>query len=172
MLSRIGHNKNWGKKLSEEHKNKIREWMFLNSPMRGKHHTKKAREKMSKAEKGRPSSKGMLGKKHPQEWLREKSNSMKGEKNWNWMGGITPINERLRRSLDYKLWRETIFKRDNYTCIWCGQRGGELHADHIKPWALFPELRFAIDNGRTLCKNCHLKTDTYGWSFFRKNKKS
>lgn len=79
---------------------------------------------------------------------------------------ISPINLRIRGSIEYKLWREAVFERDNYTCVWCGARNGlgkhiDLHADHIKPFALFPELRFAIDNGRTLCKDCHAKTDTY-----------
>ena len=86
----------------------------------------------------------------------------KGENNCNWKGGITPINMKIRGSKEYKLWRTAVFERDDYTCIWCGQVGGELNADHIKPFSLFPELRFAIDNGRTLCEPCHRTTDTYG----------
>lgn len=89
------------------------------------------------------------------------SNS-KGEKNWNWKGGVSPINERLRKSKEYKLWRVAVFERDDYTCQECGIKGGELHADHIKPFAFYPQLRFAIDNGRTLCVNCHRQTDTWG----------
>jgi len=84
------------------------------------------------------------------------------EKHWNWNGGVTPINEKIRKSKEYNLWRKAVFERDNWTCIWCGQVGGKLNADHIKPFSLFPELRFAIDNGRTLCISCHRKTDTYG----------
>src|SRR3990167_4958222 len=87
---------------------------------------------------------------------------LKGENNPNWKGGITPINRAIRTSLEYKLWRSAIFERDNYTCQNCNTRGGVLHADHIKPFAIYPEVRFAIDNGRTLCKSCHLQTPTYG----------
>jgi hypothetical protein len=85
-----------------------------------------------------------------------------GEKNPQWKGGITTINEKIRKSKEYRLWRKAVFERDNYACIWCGQKGGELHPDHIKPFSLYPELRFAIDNGRTLCIDCHKKTDTWG----------
>ena len=89
--------------------------------------------------------------------------SRKGEKSINWRGGITERNNIIRTSIEYKLWREAVFKRDKYTCIWGGkEHGSNLHADHIKPFAYFPELRFAIDNGRTLCVSCHKTTETYG----------
>lgn len=84
-----------------------------------------------------------------------------GEKSNFWKGGISSINLRIRGSAEYRIWRTAVFERDNHTCIWCGQRGGRLNADHIKPFAYYPELRFAIDNGRTLCVPCHKTTDTY-----------
>ena len=37
-----------------------------------------------------------------------------------------------------------------------------LQVDHIKPWALYPELRYATNNGKTLCVSCHRNTDTWG----------
>ena len=87
-----------------------------------------------------------------------------GDKNHAWKGGITPINKKIRDSIEYKLWRTAVFKRDNYTCVWCGDNtGGNLNADHIKPFAYYPELRFVIDNGRTLCVKCHKTTYNYLW---------
>ena len=95
---------------------------------------------------------------------------LRGINHHNWKGGISKNNTRrfIMTTLEYKIWRRGVFERDNYACIWCGLRGGRLVADHIKPWALFPELRFALDNGRTLCETCHKKTDTYGAKSIKK----
>ena len=77
--------------------------------------------------------------------------------------GKTPLYKRIRKSKEYIAWREGVFFRDDYQCQLCNKRGGELQADHIKPFALYPELRFAIDNGRALCVDCHKTTDTWGY---------
>lgn len=72
-----------------------------------------------------------------------------------WKGGVTPEHERIRKSKIYKDWRISVFKRDNFKCQNCGYTGNKLEAHHVKPFALYPELRFDIDNGKTLCKECH-----------------
>lgn len=87
-----------------------------------------------------------------------------GEKNPNWNGGITPENHKIRNSLEYKNWRRMVFERDNYTCLNCNIRGGNLNADHIKPFTKYPELRFDLNNGRTLCVPCHKKI---GWNPYK-----
>lgn len=91
----------------------------------------------------------------------KRSIATKGSKAHAWKGGITPINRAIRGSLQYRIWRKEVFTRDKYTCVSCGKIGGDMHADHIKQFAYHPELRFNIDNGRTLCVDCHKKTETY-----------
>lgn len=63
--------------------------------------------------------------------------------------------------IEYKLWREAVFSRDNWTCVHCGDRGVKLNADHIQPWSSHPELRYDVENGRTLCVPCHRATPTF-----------
>lgn len=82
---------------------------------------------------------------------------------------ISTENELVRKSSKYKKWRKSVFERDKYLCvIGLEKHGRRLNADHIKPFAFFPELRFELSNGRTLCVECHRKTDTYGWNIIHK----
>ncbi len=71
-------------------------------------------------------------------------------------------NWHYTKSYDYRLWRKNIFERDDYSCQKCFMSKGQyITAHHIKSWAKYPELRFDIDNGITLCEECHKLTDNY-----------
>jgi len=69
-------------------------------------------------------------------------------------------------SKEYVKWRSDVFQRDNWTCQTCHIRGVYLETHHIKSWAKYPESRFNLGNGVTLCRECHKLTDNY------KNKKN
>ena len=82
-------------------------------------------------------------------------NCNKGEKSVFWKGGITPEMMKIRMSLEYKLWRKSVFERDGFTCQKYGVVGRKLVAHHINNFSDFPELRLAIDNGITLSDKAH-----------------
>lgn len=77
-----------------------------------------------------------------------------------WKGGHT--TDIARFTLGYRLWRRAVYKRDDFTCQECGQRGGRLHAHHLIPQSARPDLRLELSNGQTLCIPCHRKTPTWG----------
>jgi hypothetical protein len=83
------------------------------------------------------------GEKHPF-WIKDRS-KVKRSRFDNSFRGEGPINS----------WRNSVYRRDKFTCQNCNKIGGKLNAHHIKPWAKFPDDRFNISNGVTLCVNCH-----------------
>lgn len=111
------------------------------------------------------STKWLKGRKQPKELVEKRIKRMmevgggyqKGKKHPNWKGGITSERGRIHSSREYKDWRRKVFEHDNHTCQRCNIRGGNLHAHHIKPFSEHPESRFDINNGVTLCKECHKK---------------
>lgn len=82
-----------------------------------------------------------------------------------WNPERTDYRERFTQA--YRDWRVAVLKRDNYTCQTCGVRSAKgarvrFDVDHIKPYATHPHLRTEVSNGRTLCRPCHTKTETWG----------
>ncbi len=88
-----------------------------------------------------------------------------------WKGGITPLNQAIRTSTKYSEWRLSIFERDGFQCQSCKKIGGYLEAHHIKFFssiieknnittfeaAMLCQELWDIDNGITLCSECHEK---------------
>lgn len=56
----------------------------------------------------------------------------------------------------HQKWADAVISRDGAKCRHCGADDLELHAHHIKSFQDYPDLRFDIDNGLTLCFRCHL----------------
>ena len=67
------------------------------------------------------------------------------------------------RKQKYNEWRKTIFERDNWTCQECKKYACYLNVHHIKSQKNFPELRYELSNGVTLCYNCHTKKHPKGF---------
>ena len=51
-------------------------------------------------------------------------------------------------------WRSAVIEKDGKVCARCGAHKN-LHAHHVRPWKKFPDLRFDVGNGQTLCGSCH-----------------
>ena len=116
------------------------------------------------------------GKEHTLQvsYIKEK---VTGENHWNWKGGEEnkTINYKLRKTSQYKNWRKSCIKKNNYSCIVCGGKD-KVEVDHIVPFSvllkenniesiedgLCCENLWNINNGRLLCRKHHKETSTYG----------
>lgn len=84
----------------------------------------------------------------------------------------------IRECKEYRHWRIEVYKRDQYTCQKCGYKNKKIDADHIIPFSYLIDKHLIkniaeavackelwdINNGRTLCRDCHNDTKTFGAS--------
>ncbi len=137
-----------GRKFSEETKRKIAD------RMRGKKYSKETKRKVSIA-----SSKRRWSDAQREKFIKSfRSNpNNRGRKPWNWQGKSSK-QTRIRKSAKYKEWRLAVYQRDGFRCVGCGdERGHNLQAHHKMSFAGYPDSRFDVSNGVTLCKKCHGK---------------
>jgi len=95
----------------------------------------------------------LIGLRCPDCGLKRRS----GENHYKYNPDLTQ-EERLRRDMfngEIRKWRELVFIRDNFTCKICNVKGGRLNAHHINSWNKHEDDRFILDNGITLCEDCH-----------------
>src|SRR3990167_9013050 len=139
-----------------QHKKGIRKWLVKANT--NAIWSEERKKQWSETAKKYGNGKWMKGKRLPLNVCKKIGNSLKNGKRWGWKKEwVTPQNIKIRRSIEFRLWREAVFARDNWTCQKCKQKGRELNPHHIKNFSNWIDLRFAIDNGVTLCKGCHLK---------------
>lgn len=145
----------------------------------GKRHSKEAKKKISRA---------LTGKKLSLEHRKNISEAICGVNHPKYIDGRTSLVYRIRGLVESDNWRLAVLKRDNYTCQDYGKRGGsDLEAHHKKAFVTilneflqeynqFSPLEdkeilvrlslnynpfWNINNGETLCQDCHTKTDNY-----------
>lgn len=107
-----------------------------------------------------PWNKGLT--KMTDERLKVMAENRTGEKNWMYVHGKSKAHRTSWQTSVHKAWRKAVFDRDDYTCQLCFTKGGTLQADHIKCFAHHEDVRYDVDNGRTLCVDCHKTTKNYG----------
>lgn len=119
-------------------------------------HSEETKRKMSESGTGLSHGKGRIA------WNKGKSaHWMKGERNHKWISDRTKLKRyndvaKDRRSYAYSNWRMNVWLRDNFKCkIANDDCKGRIEVHHILGYTLYPELRYIINNGITLCHAHH-----------------
>jgi len=82
----------------------------------------------------------------------------RGEDSPTWVQDRTLLKQGEKKHLDgrYREWMGAVKKRDNWKCkIMDENCSGRLESHHILDWVNYPELRYEINNGITLCHAHH-----------------
>lgn len=133
--------------------------------MKGSKMSEESRAKMSAAAKARGSNR--TGIKHTAETKllisqRTRELTPRGEACHSYVDGKAKEWKDLRSTPEGRKWRFDVMSRDEFCCVHCGDdRGGNLQAHHVQPFATCPERRLDVSNGKTLCKHCHWMAHAY-----------
>jgi hypothetical protein len=154
------------KPFSKEHKEKISN--SLKGKRLGKHSSIQTEFK-----EGHKSFGGFVkGSKHSQktkDLLSKIQTGKVGPLAGNWRGGKTIVRKMIPAIDLYKIWRSSVFERDNWTCQTCRERGCYIEAHHIVPLAIIIDryklktrndcinclALWDLNNSVTLCFDCH-----------------
>jgi ribosomal protein S27AE len=143
--------KEWRKRLGKASK---KAWADPNSKLNSEEY----RNNLSIKHTGREITwKDKISKNHAD--VSGKNNPMYGKRREkNPRGTYDPEKYDIWTSPEYQEWRNTIFKRDHYTCKMCGDKKSKrgYNAHHIFRQHDYPKLRYKKWNGITLCVDCHL----------------
>lgn len=84
-------------------------------------------------------------------------NQHKGSNHYNWKQDRNSLVKKQKRNdLAYRDWRKEVWLRDNFKCkIDNSDCEGRIEAHHILGWKDYPDLRYKINNGITLCHAHH-----------------
>jgi hypothetical protein len=154
---------NIGKKRTEESKLKM---SISKVGLKRKPHSEMTRLKMSNSSIGKKKSPKHIQnirkakKLNPTRyWFGKKRLDMTGENNPNWIIDRSKLAKRQERNdTAYKEWRRQVWLRDNFKCkIDNPNCSGRIEAHHILGWMEYPELRYQVNNGITLCHAHHPK---------------
>ena len=137
--------------LSEETKRKI-SLANLGHTRSGWKLSEETRLKISKGNKGKK-RKGHVA------WNKGlKLPGQSGEDNPKWIIDRSKLVKSEKKHLDsrYKGWMKSVKDRDKWTCRIADDKcNGGMEAHHILRWSTFPELRYEVNNGITLCHFHH-----------------
>lgn len=170
FIKRIGKkNSMWGKHHSKEAKEKISKASKGNKHLLGHKHTKETKMKMKESHLSFTGENNPFwGKYHSEETKRKMSESSKGEKHPCWLGGISfePYGIEFNKEL-----KAFIRERDNYCCQECGiKENGKAHdCHHID----YNKKNNEDWNFVTLCDSCHPKTNVnreYWENYFKEKR--
>jgi 5-methylcytosine-specific restriction endonuclease McrA len=138
-----------------------------NNPNYGNAHSDETRHLMSESHRGAKNH--FHGKHHSKKTKLKISKSNSGINHPKWNPNLTDKERCItRNTLENREWSLNVKMRDNFTCQKCGDnKGGNLISHHISGYSAHLNSRYDLDNGITLCEDCHKQFHRlYGYKYF------